>query len=72
MFALFFSEKPVRNLGDATRSDTQNFNKLFRHALEQGVYLPPSAYETCFLCTAHDGDDIAQAAEILSAGIAAI
>jgi glutamate-1-semialdehyde 2,1-aminomutase len=72
MFALFFSEKPVRKLDDATGSETQHFNKLFRYALEQGVYLPPSAYETCFLCTAHDGEDISRAAEILSAGIAAI
>jgi glutamate-1-semialdehyde 2,1-aminomutase len=72
MFALFFSEDRVRNLDDATGSETQHFNKLFRYALEAGVYLPPSAYETCFLCTAHDGEDIDRAAEILSDGIAAI
>jgi len=69
MFALFFSEHPVRNYGDATSSQTEHFNKLFHYALEHGVYLPPSAYETCFICTAHQGSDIERAAEVLADGI---
>ncbi|MGJ8638736.1 MAG: glutamate-1-semialdehyde 2,1-aminomutase [Opitutaceae bacterium] len=72
MFAVFFAEAPVRNYGDATSSTTEHFNKLFHYALENGVYLPPSAYETCFICTAHDGADIERAAEILADGIKAI
>lgn len=69
MFALFFTDSPVRNFEDATASATDQFSKLFHYALEHGVYLPPSAYETCFLCTAHDGEAIAQAVDVLSAGI---
>ena len=72
MFALFFAEKPVRNLEDATSSQTEHFNQLFKYALDHGVYLPPSPYETCFISTAHDGADIEQAAEILAAGIRSI
>ena len=72
MFALFFAEKPVRNLEDATTSQTEHFKKLFKYALDHGVYLPPSPYETCFISTAHDGADIEQAAEILAAGIQSI
>ncbi|TVP77608.1 MAG: glutamate-1-semialdehyde-2,1-aminomutase [Puniceicoccaceae bacterium] len=72
MYALFFSEQPVRNYGDATASQTAHFNQLFKYALDHGVYLPPSAYETCFISTAHEGADIEQAAEILAAGIRAI
>lgn len=72
MFALFFSEQAVRNYEDATSSQTQHFNTLFKYALDHGVYLPPSAYETCFICTAHNGRDIEQAAEILAAGIRSI
>jgi glutamate-1-semialdehyde 2,1-aminomutase len=72
MFALFFSEYPVRNYSDAINSETERFNQLFRYALEHGVYLPPSAYETCFICTAHDGADIERAAEVLAAGIKAM
>ena len=72
MFALFFAEKPVRNLEDATTSQTEHFNQLFKYALDHGVYLPPSAYETCFISTAHEGADIEQAAEVLAAGIRSI
>ena len=72
MFALFFAEKPVRNLDDATSSQTEHFNQLFKYALDHGVYLPPSAYETCFISTAHEGADIEQAAEVLAAGIRSI
>ncbi len=69
MFALFFSEEPVRNYEDATLSRTEHFKTLFKYALDHGVYLPPSAYETCFICTAHNGRDIDRASEILSDGI---
>ena len=69
MFALFFSESPVRNFDDAIASDTKQFNQLFHHALEHGVYLPPSAYETCFISTTHKGKDIERAAEVLAEGI---
>jgi glutamate-1-semialdehyde 2,1-aminomutase len=69
MFALFFSEYPVRNYEDATSSQMEHFSKLFHYALDHGVYLPPSGYETCFISTAHDGKDIEQAAEVLAAGI---
>jgi len=69
MYAIFFSETPVRNYDDAVTSDTGQFNRLFHHALENGVYLPPSAYETCFICTAHKGNDIERAVEVLADGI---
>jgi glutamate-1-semialdehyde 2,1-aminomutase len=69
MFALFFCDTPVRNLADATSSDTAAFNKLFKYALEHDVYLPPSPYETCFLSTAHKGADIEKSIEVFFNGI---
>lgn len=69
MFAIFFSESRVRNFEDATSSQTELFNKVFHYALEKGVYLPPSAYETCFLCTAHTEEKIDRAAEVLTDAI---
>ena len=54
MFALFFSETPVTNFAEATQSNTNLFKALFNQALSNKVYLPPSAYETCFISTAHD------------------
>lgn len=69
MFALFFSEKPVRNYTDATSSETGLFKKLFHAALDRGVYLPPSPFETCFLSTAHEAGDIGEATDRLSAAL---
>lgn len=63
MFALFFSEKPVRDYEDALASDADRFRTFFHHALRENVYLPPSAYETCFLSTAHSGEAIERAEE---------
>ena len=58
MYCLFFSENPVRNYEDALSSDAEIFKKLFQHCLKHGVYLPPSAYETCFISAAHSSDNI--------------
>ncbi|MDX2108877.1 MAG: glutamate-1-semialdehyde 2,1-aminomutase [Verrucomicrobiota bacterium] len=70
MFSLFFNEHPVRNYEDALSSRKDYFNSVFHHALQHGVYLPPSAYETCFISTAHDAAAMTSAAEVLCAGIA--
>lgn len=63
MFALFFSEEPVTNFTQATQSNTDLFTTFFNHALSNKVYLPPSAYETCFISTAHDVDIMESAIE---------
>lgn len=54
MFALFFNDKPVINLETAMQSDPERAKKVFRYALENGVFLPPSPYESCFISSAHD------------------
>jgi glutamate-1-semialdehyde 2,1-aminomutase len=69
MFALFFNPNPVENFDQAISSDGEIFKKVFRYALENGVYLAPSAYETCFISTTHQGDPIEKATEILSKAI---
>jgi glutamate-1-semialdehyde 2,1-aminomutase len=58
MYCLFFSEDPVHDFEDALSSNAENFQKLFQHCLNNGVYLPPSAYETCFISAAHQEDEI--------------
>jgi glutamate-1-semialdehyde aminotransferase len=36
------------------------------------VYLPPSAYETCFISTAHDADALDRTIAVLTAAIGAL
>lgn len=69
MFALFFSAEPVHNYAQATASATSHFKKVFHYALEKGVYLPPSSYETCFISSAHGDSEIDRTLEILTAAI---
>jgi glutamate-1-semialdehyde 2,1-aminomutase len=66
MFAVFFRDGPVRNYEDALASDANAFRRLFNEALAAGVYLPPSAYETCFISTAHDAAAIERTCSVLS------
>ncbi len=54
MLSVFFSPTPVKNHDDAKRADHDAFGWLFRGMLDHGVYLPPSGYETWFVCAAHD------------------
>jgi len=65
MFSLFLTEDPVRDYAGALQTDAALFARFFRGCLEQGVYLPPSAYETAFLSTAHEGAAIDRACSIM-------
>jgi len=54
LFSLFFTEQTVRSFEDVQQSNTKLFAFLFKHLLNEGVYLPPSPFEVCFVSTAHD------------------
>jgi glutamate-1-semialdehyde 2,1-aminomutase len=42
------------------RCDIERFRKFFHGMLAQGVYLAPSAYEACFVSSAHGKAEIKQ------------
>lgn len=70
MFSFFFSEKPVLNLDDVLASKSELFKPVFKYALNHGVFLPPSAFETCFISTAHGQDRLLEkGAEIIHQAI---
>ncbi|GAB2871906.1 glutamate-1-semialdehyde 2,1-aminomutase [Nocardioides pacificus] len=54
MFSVFFTDGEVRDFTDASTTDTAAYGAFFHAMLDRGVYLPPSAYETWFLSSAHD------------------
>jgi glutamate-1-semialdehyde 2,1-aminomutase len=58
MFQVFFTGGGVNDYQDAKRSDTALFMKVFHKLLENGIYLPPSQFETNFLSTAHTEADV--------------
>ena len=51
MYTLFFSEEDVINFDDAKKCDLNLFGQYFRGLLHEGVYLPPSQFETLFVST---------------------
>jgi glutamate-1-semialdehyde 2,1-aminomutase len=69
MFSLFFTPEPVRDYAGALSGDARLFARFFRGCLDAGVYLPPSAYETAFLSTAHEGAAIDRACEVMESVI---
>ncbi len=63
MICPFFVAQPgskVTNYADATACDTAHYGMFFHAMLENGVYLPPSQFETWFVSTAHDEAAIEQ------------
>ncbi len=60
MISVHFSDKPVTDFAAAAAADNARFNRFFHSMLDQGVYLPPSAYETWFISTALSASDIEQ------------
>ncbi len=58
MWTLFFGVDQVDDLDGALACDTARFARFFTGLLEQGIYLPPSAFEAAFISLAHSDDDI--------------
>ena len=55
MFSVFFSREGDRcATSPAPRARTPTVQAFFHAMLDQGVYLPPSAFEAWFLSAAHD------------------
>lgn len=58
MLGVFFSLQQVANFEEAKRADRGLYAKFHRSMLDDGVYLPPSAFETLFVSTAHTEADV--------------
>lgn len=67
MFSVFFSDREVRNYEDAKAQQAFRFTPFFHSMLAQGVYLPPSAFESWFVSTTHDERAVERIAAALPA-----
>jgi len=63
MFGFFFSKNLPKNFDEVESTDIDFFKKFFRGMLEENIYLPPSAYESCFISTEHNEDKLVKAAK---------
>ncbi|WP_079152598.1 glutamate-1-semialdehyde 2,1-aminomutase [Streptomyces sp. RTd22] len=65
MFTVFFTDEDVTDYAKAKAQQAFRFTPFFHSMLSQGVYLPPSAFESWFLSTAHDERALERVAEAL-------
>jgi glutamate-1-semialdehyde 2,1-aminomutase len=73
LFWMSFHEAGVpRTAAPLTDAASKRFSALFHAMLERGVYLPPSAYEACFLSLAHTSADLQRFTQALRESFAAI
>lgn len=54
MFTVFFNTGQVTDYSSAIKSNTKMYAKYHSEMLKEGVYLPPSQFEACFVSTEHN------------------
>jgi glutamate-1-semialdehyde 2,1-aminomutase len=58
MFKWFFRNEPPKNYRDVKECDTGSFGRFWKRMLDDGIFLPPSQFETNFLSSAHSDEDL--------------
>lgn len=58
MYQIFFTNQPVADYACAKTSNQKMFTAYFQELLRQGVFIPPSQFETCFVSAAHTDEDL--------------
>lgn len=53
MLSFYFRKEAPKNATDCRDVDQERFTKFFWAAMENGIMLPPSPFEACFLSTEH-------------------
>ncbi len=66
MISLHFTEDAVVDFASAAKGNNPRFNAYFHAMLDQGIYLPPSAFESYFLNDALSYQDIETTVDALS------
>ena len=58
MISVHFTDEPVIDFASSAKGNNDTFKKYFHGMLDQGVYLPPSAFESYFLNDALSYEDL--------------
>jgi glutamate-1-semialdehyde 2,1-aminomutase len=72
MFTIFFrSEVPI-NFTEVSQCDMAAFGRFHRAALNEGVYLPPSQYESAFLPAGMSPEEVDHLVAGITAALAGV
>lgn len=66
MFNIFFSKEKVKNFEIAQNCDLNMFKKFFWKCIENGIYIPPSQFESWFLSAISNKEEIEKIFEKIS------
>ncbi|MEO9892755.1 glutamate-1-semialdehyde 2,1-aminomutase [Aurantibacter sp.] len=58
MISVHFTDEPVVDFASSAKGNNDTFKKYFHGMLKQGIYLPPSAFESYFLNDALSYEDL--------------
>ncbi|MDR2719877.1 MAG: glutamate-1-semialdehyde 2,1-aminomutase [Nitrososphaerota archaeon] len=58
LYQIFFTSQSVTDYACAKTSNIKMFNAYFQELLKQGIFIPPSQFETCFTSITHSLEDI--------------
>jgi len=64
MMSGFFTEREVKNAGDARGADTDRFARYFAAMLDRGINIAPSQFEAAFVSLVHSEKDIDRTVEV--------
>jgi glutamate-1-semialdehyde 2,1-aminomutase len=65
MFQIYFTDSDVYDYDSAKSADTEKFNQYFHTLLKNGVFVPPSQFECCFISSMHDKEDIQKTLDVI-------
>ena len=65
MMSIFFGVEKVSNFEDAKKANHKQFNEFFHYLLSNGIYLPPSGYETWFISSAIKQTEMDKTLEVI-------
>ncbi len=66
MTSVFFTSRRVCDYERARSSDLERYASFFHNMLSEGIYLPPSQFESLFLSTAHSKEDVEKTVDAFS------
>lgn len=61
MFNPFFSDQPVSDFSSALKSNSEQFKIFFWELIQQGIFIPPSQYESWFMCSSLSKSEVKKA-----------
>ncbi|MGB9914296.1 MAG: glutamate-1-semialdehyde 2,1-aminomutase [Candidatus Bathyarchaeales archaeon] len=69
MFQLFFTDTPVYDYASVKTADAATYMRFHGELLRNGVFFPPSQFETCFVSAVHSSEDLKKTAERIVSAI---